>query len=267
VAWNGWTWAELDRHVVGPAETWFALTRPISGGASDSLYYVYYNNPSETALPPEDKDDIYTLYDDFDSYDAAKWPWPPPTGVAVAGGVITVTAFNPSGEPADSCPSADDCMLSRQTFGLGYQVEERARHPDYVYAKRHDADQGFSDDGHTNEAKLRSYDTAQFQRVNRSGGTSVVAQCCKPADTAWHIFRVARLNDRILFQIDDAPVETSTTHLPLIPLSAHIRAYSAEPLEPSRNVVDWIKVRPIVAVEPVVTSGREERAIFGVPVP
>ena|GEM_PF-5340698 len=263
VAWNGLTWMELDRHVVSARETWFSTVRPIPSDAGDDLYYVYYGNPQENTEPRDDKNNIYAFYDDFDTYDANKWPWPPPTGVEVSGGVITVTAYNPSGGPADSCPGAYDCMLSRQTFGLGYQVEERARHPDYVYGKYHDADQGFSDDGHTNEAKMRSYNVAQFQRVNRDGTASVVMQCCKPANTDWHIFRVTRLDaSRILFQVDDSPVDISTTHLPLIPLSVHIRAYSSEPFEPSRNVVDWIKVRPVVAVEPTVTWGSEEMAIF-----
>jgi hypothetical protein len=266
VAWNGYTWMEIDRHVVGAAETWFSLTRPIAAASQDDLYYVYYGNPTETSAALADKTHIYTLYDDFDTYDTSTWPSPAPSGIQVGGGVITVTAFNADGGPADSCPGAYDCMLSRQTFGVGYQVEHRARHPDYVYLKQHDADQGFSDDGHTHEVKMRSYNTGLFQRVNRDGTTNVVAQCCKPADTSWHTFRVTRLdNSVILFQIDDSAVETSTTHLPLMPLSVHIRAYSNEPFEAARNVVDWIKVRPVVAVEPVVTVGREEQAEFRAP--
>ncbi len=266
VAWNGLLWEELDRHVVGPAETWFSLVRPIAANSRDDLYYVYYGNPAESGDALADKNYIYAFYDDFDAYDGSKWPWPAPSGIQVGGGVITVTAFNPDGGAADSCPGAYDCMLSRQTFAVGYQVEHRARHPDYVYLKMHDADQGFSDDGHTHEVKLRSYNTGMFQRVNRDGTTNVVAQCCKPADTAWHTFRITRLdNSTILFQVDDSPVETSTTHLPLMALPVHIRAYSNEPLEASRNVVDWIKVRPVVAEEPIVAWGREEQAQFSAP--
>lgn len=265
VAWNGWTWAEIPRDLAAPAETWFALARAIAGGGSNSLYYVYYGNADAMDPPLSDRRQIYTLYDDFDDYEAAIWPWPPPSGVVVASGFVTVTAFDATGGIADSCPGAYDCLLSRQAFPVGYQVEHRARHPDYVYNKRHDADQGFSDDGHSNEAKMRSYNTAQFQRVNRDGATSVVVQCCQPADTLWHVFRVARLPDRILFQVDGGPVDVSTTHLPLLPLPVHIRAFSAEPWELSRNVVDWVKVRPIVAVEPVVVWGPEEQATFILP--
>lgn len=268
VAWNGWAWAEIDRNVAGPAETWFALVRPIAAAGRDEQYYVYYGNPDEETPPRADKDHIYTFYDDFDTYDAGKWPASLPSGVIVAGGVVTVTAFSADGGPADSCPGAFDCMLSRAAFGLGYQVEYRARHPDYVYGKKHDADQGFSDDGHTNEAKLRSYGTGLFQRVNRDGdGTSgTVVQCCQPADTQWHIFKVTRVNaNRVVYQIDNSVPDPCGMHVPQGALPVHIRAYSDEPFEQSRNVVDWVKVRPVVAEEPVVTWGREETAIFGAP--
>ncbi len=103
--------------------------------------------------------------------------------------------------------------------------------------------------------------------MNRDGTASVVSQCCQPADTAWHIVRVTRLNaGSILFQVDNSPVEVSTTHLPLMPLPVHVRAYCSEPFEQSRNVVDWIKVRPVVALEPTVAWGREERAEFLAPI-
>ncbi len=150
VAWNGVTWIEIGRDVVGPGETWFALLRAVAANSSDDYYYVYYGNPNEVTTARAAKDRVYTFYDDFDSYDASKWPALVPTGVEVGGGVLTVTATSLTGGPADSCPGAYDCMLSRQTFGLGYQVEQRTVHPDYVYGKKHDADQGFSDDGHTN---------------------------------------------------------------------------------------------------------------------
>ena len=177
--------------------TWFALLRPIAGQRADDLYYVYYGNAGEDdGLLWPTRDHVYTFFDDFDDYDASAWPWPPPPGVEMGGGVITVTAYNATGLPADSCPDAYDCMLSRQTFGVGYQVEQRARHPDYQYGQKLDADQGFTDDGHTNEAKMRSYNPDMFQRVNRNAGTNIVVQCCQQADTDWHVFRVARLDPR-----------------------------------------------------------------------
>ena len=265
IAWNGLTWAEIDRDVTADSggATWFGLLRPIAANAFDDLYYVYYGNSDEDLPPLADRARVYTFFDDFESYDQARWPWPPPPGVEMGGGVITVTAYNASGLPADSCPDANTCMRSRQTFGVGYQVEERARHPDYLYGLKLDADQGFSDDGHTNEAKMRSYNPELFQRVNRNAGTNIVVQCCQQADTNWHIFRVARLDPRrIEFQIDDGPVDASTSNIPLIPLSVHVRAYSEEPFAAARNVVDWIRVRPVVANEPATAWGVEERAQF-----
>lgn len=265
VVWNGWTWTEIDRDVVAEGATWFALPAPLVAGSQSDQYFVYYGHAGETGDPLADKSNVYAFYDDFDSYDGSKWPWPMPSGVDMGGGVITVTAYNASGGPADSCPGSYDCMLSRQTFGAGYQVEHRAMHPDYIYGKKHDADQGLSDDGHTNEIKMRSYNVSMFQRVNRSAGVSDVQQCCQVADTAWHTFRITRLPGSILYQVDDSAASASTTHLPALSLPVHIRAYSDEPYEASRNVVDWIKVRAIVANEPVVTWGREETAEFRAP--
>ena len=42
----------------------------------------------------------------------------------------------------------------------------------------------------------------------------------------------------------------------------HVRAYSEEPFVAARNVVDWIRVRPVVANEPATAWGVEERAQF-----
>jgi hypothetical protein len=42
----------------------------------------------------------------------------------------------------------------------------------------------------------------------------------------------------------------------------HVRAYSEEPFLAARNVVDWIRVRPVVANEPATAWGVEERAQF-----
>jgi len=262
VAWNGLGWAEIDRDVRAPAETWFRLVAPIPAGQSSQDYYVYYGNPSETVEPRASRDGVYAFYDDFDAYDIAKWPVPQPPFVDVANGVITVTAQNPTG-PGDSW------ITSQPRFSLGHQVEIRARHPDYVYQQNRDADHGFSDDGHTNEAKLRSWNAQRFQRVNRVGDVSnstIVQYGTKPADTDWHIFRITRLDaEHILFEIDAEGVETSTTNIPLMDLPVHIRAYHLEPGDQARNVVDWIRVRMIVTPEPVVVTGPEEHATFTTP--
>lgn len=269
VAWDGVTWREVDRDAVGAQETWFSTVKPLPENSRDDEYYVYYGNPAESQAPPQNKDNVYGFFDDFDSYDASKWPALQLPSVVVASGLVTVTAYNSSGGAADSCPFTAECMLSQKTFGIGYQVELRAQHPDYVYQKKHDADHGFSDDGHTHEAKLRSYGTGQFERVNRNGeGNYDIMQCCRPADTEWHTFRISRLTPgSIVYQIDSLAPVSSTLHIPQMALPVHIRAYSEEPFEPSRNVVDWIKVRRIVPVEPAVAFGPEEEASFTFPTP
>jgi hypothetical protein len=57
VYWTGTSWQELDRYVMSGwntnnTKTWFKTQAPISGGASDNNYYVYYGYAGETQNPP-----------------------------------------------------------------------------------------------------------------------------------------------------------------------------------------------------------------------
>ena len=66
---------ELDRIVNGcgtaQTEIWFALQRPIAGGAQDNGYYLYYGN-SAAGLPPTNGMNVFLFYEDWEN-GASHW--------------------------------------------------------------------------------------------------------------------------------------------------------------------------------------------------
>ncbi len=51
VFWDGIKWQEVDRQYIDATTTYFPLIRGINASASDTNYYIYYGNPSETQSP------------------------------------------------------------------------------------------------------------------------------------------------------------------------------------------------------------------------
>lgn len=98
---SGDNWIELDREVIHMNTTttqiWFATQTPIEPSQSDENYYIYYGNPS-AVNPPEDKNRIYLLWDDFSgtSLDGDKWASAAGSGgsVSVSGGILSVDRAN-----------------------------------------------------------------------------------------------------------------------------------------------------------------------------
>lgn len=74
---NGNENIELDRvnetTCSGISEIWFELQNNISSNGQDNNYYLYYGNPS-AGTPKENRENIYLVWDDFESYNLDTTP-------------------------------------------------------------------------------------------------------------------------------------------------------------------------------------------------
>lgn len=94
--WDGEVWLELDRDLVtftsSEIKMWFKLQKVVHGWEASYDYYVYYGN-SSAGTPPADKDNIYLLWDDFETDTiGTKWQRRQGTGSTISGGKLTVNA-------------------------------------------------------------------------------------------------------------------------------------------------------------------------------
>ncbi len=66
--YNGLTWQELPRHVLGCNSTTtdirFMMVADIAASTNDDNYYIYYGNASPAALPAMSTTNVYLWYDD-----------------------------------------------------------------------------------------------------------------------------------------------------------------------------------------------------------
>lgn len=68
VNWNGSSFVEIDREIIGmntnSTQIWFRTQAGIGPSATDTNYYMYYGNPS-AQNPPEGRSNVYLWFDDF----------------------------------------------------------------------------------------------------------------------------------------------------------------------------------------------------------
>ncbi len=104
VYWNGSTWTELFRDYIDTAITFFPTQATISGGSSDSSYYVYYGFAAEsTTKQPSTEADWNTVYGFYgttpDANTVGLWHMREGTGTSLAddsANVNTGTITNPT---------------------------------------------------------------------------------------------------------------------------------------------------------------------------
>lgn len=103
---------ELDRIVdTGtPSVVWFALTRPVAAGASDT-YAVHYGNPSAGAAPAHGSA-VFSFYDDFPGTTLGS-QWLTLGSPTVSGGTVRLHAWD-----TDASPDPDSMRTNPQTDGV-----------------------------------------------------------------------------------------------------------------------------------------------------
>lgn len=200
------------------------------------------------------RDAVFDFYDDFDgtAVDWTKWTiaFGNATQATVSGGLLNLNA------PTEGSYVRINGITS---FGPGYIGETRAYHPDqgtlYLIAEV-----GFAT---TLNNAVRIVDDFKlgityWQRQAINGGTDDTqpfANMAQTADQAWHTFRVFRQSPDIAgFQIDDNPIETTTSFVPMNSLYPFLMSYGTG----NDFVIDWTRVRKWAGADPAVTVGTDQ---------
>lgn len=122
VRWTGSAWEELHRVVdvqsawnATNTQIWFAMPEAIDAGIADDDYYLYYGNP-DAALPPQDHEEVFLLFDGFEGSSLDTSRWSRSGSPTVSGGVLEL--------PAGAS------IRSQQAFDAGTIWEARIRVPE-----------------------------------------------------------------------------------------------------------------------------------------
>jgi hypothetical protein len=249
------TGVELDRIVDAgtPSFVWFALTRAIASGASDT-YALHYGNPSAGAAPANGSA-VFSFYDDFPGTTLAS-QWVTLGSPTVSGGTVRLHAWD-----TDASPDPDSMRTDPQTDHVQaaswLEIDATVTNP----ASAADVNDGFwywlgfQRQGdftasspwvlwiarQTNQVQAEDVDTdASF-----TGG--VVGQ-----DTLPHAYVVARAPSSTTFYRDGVQLFSAqygnTTDMALM-----LRNWT----QSSDVVVSLVRDRPLVDDEPTVTVGAE----------
>jgi Domain of unknown function (DUF2341) len=250
------TGAELDRIVDtgAPSFVWFAVTRAIASGASDT-YAVHYGNPSAGAAPANGSA-VFSFYDDFTG-SALSSQWITLGSPAVSGGSVSLHAWD-----ADASPDPDSMRTNPQTDNVQaaswLQIDATVTNP----ASPPDAVDGFwywigfqrQGDFDPSQpwvlwiARKTNQVWAEDMDVDASFAGGTLGQ-----DTQQHTYVIARAPSSTTFYRDgmqaySAPYANTTDY------ALMLRNYT----QASDVVVNLVRDRPLVDNEPTVTVGAEK---------
>jgi hypothetical protein len=251
--------SERDRVVDSPdassSTIWFALSRPIAAGASDT-YWLEYDHPDAGGAPANGAK-VFSFYDDFSgNAPASHWIWlGNPT---VSAGTLRLHAWDPDsgadpdslttnvqtdGVPAASSleivatvtnPASPQDVVNGFWYWLGYQHGDFvADEPWILWISRH-----------TNQV------WAEEVIGDASFTGSIVVQ-----DTAPHDYVIDRAPSQTVFYRDDVPDLTATL-ANTTDYSLMLRNYA--PL--TDVLVSRVRARPLVDQEPTISLGPEQSA-------
>jgi hypothetical protein len=210
-------------------------------------------------------DAVFDFYDGFSgsSLDASKWSFNRGTisQATVSGGNLTLT----------STTNNFVAMMSLSTFGPGYLMETRARHPMHGTANMV-MELGFNanfgdmvrivDD--FPPAPAIPNPTATWNRqakLNGETGEPHWSAMAQAADQNWHtftLFRTSGSSTTAGYQIDNSTVETATSYVPTSWLPIFFMSYTEGSTD--QVVVDWARVRKWAGANAGASVGSEESA-------
>jgi len=247
---------ELDRVVdTGtPSFVWFAITRAIASGASDT-YAVHYGNPSAGAAPSNGSA-VFSFYDDFTG-SALSAQWITLGSPTVSGGTVRLHAWD-----ADASPDPDSMRTNPQADGVQaaswLQIDATVTNP----ASPADAVNGFwywmgfqrQGDFDASQpwilwiSRQTNQVSAEDVDVDASFKGGTLGQ-----DTQQHTYVIARAPSSTTFYRDGSkafPAPYANT----VDYALMLRNYT----QSSDVVVSLVRDRPLVDNEPTVTVGAEK---------
>jgi hypothetical protein len=218
---------------------WFALDAAIADGATDTTYWLYWDEPAAT--DDDRPSDVFDFHDGFEGAALAS-DWARQDPVRVAGG------------EAELSPGASIRSTSVRV-GPGQAVDYALRAPGFsgtvYYWAGLQRESDFNDSEpwmiwiNRDSDRDRLWAEVQVDDLGASGSGSHLAM-----DGALHRYSVERLDDRVAFGRDD--VEVSLLALGAsyaTPLQTRIRTSAGGPT----MYVDWVRIRSVLRPAPSVT--------------
>jgi len=238
VVWeNGATPVELDRVAESAfnsaaTEIWFRTQAAIPSGGQDGNYSLYYGNAT-AGVPPANAANVYALWDDFAGtvLDTSRWSVANGT-VSVSGGQVRVNAgaaIVSTGVYTYSVLEMRMQMVTANNWGWWGWEDSPVNESNYVVFEETPGSFG------------------AFARANNGAPTDQYMSDPAGGLTVAHTYRINWLAGNLGWQIDNTGVANSVTNVPTVPMRAIFYGYSV-PLS-----VDWVKIRPYISPEPVVT--------------
>ncbi len=211
---------------------------------------------------PNRADAVFDFYDGFDygtDPDGSKWAFASGdqfTHTSISGGLLHLYATGTFVR-----------LNGLKSFGMNYISETRAYHPDQgiheMIGEVGLAQYGTGGTGLTNSVRIvddfKVLDgvpsTMYWQRQSNNGSIGdPFVNMAQRSDKEWHVFKIYRQAPGTAgFQIDDNPVETTTTLVPTINLVPLLMSYG----NGNDLHVDWTRVRKWAGTEPVVRVATE----------
>ena len=237
-AWNGTA-----------TKVWFKLQANLTD--NDSTHYrMYYKKDSHT--PAADADNVFDLYDDFASYDTAKWTDPQPGSASISSETLHLTGNNSS-----------VVVESNSTFAPGHACKARIKENGGTYGWYTNDRIGFGDVGlNSSMVAFMLYDDPTVLRC-WGGGWHADATGISWTDDTWHTAEVKYVGTASAKWYWDNGAETEkTTDLPDMTENMVFRCAPGDAFQQD-FYIDWAYVRDIVASEPTQGLG-SETAVSGV---
>ncbi|MBI3963872.1 MAG: hypothetical protein HY341_02630, partial [Candidatus Kerfeldbacteria bacterium] len=271
--WTGTNWTELDRDVVSPTLTRFALKASIASGGSDSNYYVTYGNPDATD-PPENPANVYFSYDDFSTDTTVQYTWEEScTSPTAPVSAVGYTYRSVGGESYVDITTAETCSVTARrqwsTSLIGAVVEFSFR-PYATWPTDGTASVVLSNAGDASTNAYRfsrphaTHGPGDFniELEKRVGGTPVIANSHDAftpyALDDWHTVAVTITPSQVDAAFDGS-VASSGTDGTSTALTFNTLALTFSQQD---QHLDTIRVRPYVNPEPTTTTTSETYGVL-----
>ena len=255
VRWTGSGWVELDR-VLDPDTTWntttsriwFDTAQSIAANASNTDYYIYYNNPA-AGTPPQTGENVFLLYDDFSGSNLNTSRWTRTGSAGVSGGIVELN-------PNDALQAT-----SSYSFGVDTIWETRARmtstYGDFQYWGGTATIIFF-------EVYLRfqSTDTAHQALANDLDFVNPSIKGFAPVTpTSFQLYAFTREGSSLArYLINGTQVASNNTGVP----TSNLRARMENNQGGQRLQYDWARIRPYRNPDPTLSLAAAEARVTGV---
>lgn len=272
---------ELDRRLdpmsvwnTGNATVWFRTVEPIAALTEDASYWVYYGNPAANS-PPQDGNKVYSIWTDFDDGSPQGNGWSlanigdSQASTSEQGGLVTIKARTDDiwGKNDDFAflhhAVTGDFVADSRVVSMAGQLGAWSKMGGVMIRQslNQNSRNRLMSPVWSAMARTNSF------RLNDNGSTDEKALTGK--NPTPEIERVTRIGDksRAFFSKDGVTWEEDGTEVtfgqPLIdPVLVGIPACNLDTGSDATVVVDWFRVRKLVAAEPSVTVDAEEKGPF-----